>query len=310
VAFAIQAKALESHGSAPLYFYLKIMRKERFFMRSLGPDCHWVCSKSRVLGGLIFSVLLVVTFLLADFGIVAEATDADRYGAWYFTAGEVGAAYQYQENYGERLRNPLRAADCLFRDGEIDAQQNNRRFTVPCRFVAEITRHLKEMIEAGAAKFLFPLDADHAHLGVPLELWESKYKNLPAAEVIPAILREPRLVALYHTAEHLRITDRRTGAVDKAARSWKSKRNVLGFFDGRAIEILPPEPMGRGASMPDGYYSYGGVSFLASPRGELYLSLATKVISFDIALDSTGVEQSDDSTRPSAGPASLTRANR
>ncbi len=201
--------------------------------------------------------------------MVTEAADADRYDDWYFTAGEVGAAYQYQENYGERLRNPLRAANCLFRDGEIKAQQNRNSFTVPCRFVSEIARHLKEMIEVGAAKFLFPLDADHSHLGVPLELWESKYKNLSTAEVIPAIIREPQLVALYHTAEHLRVAERGTGAINKATKSWQSKRNVLGFFDGRGIQILPREPMGRGASMPEGYYSYSGFSFLANPRGEL-----------------------------------------
>jgi hypothetical protein len=67
-----------------------------------------------------------------------------------------------------------------------------------------------------------------------------------------------------------------------------------------AIEILPPQPMGRGASMPDGYYSYSGFSFLASPRGELYLSLAAKVISFDIALDSSAVEEFDDRNRISS----------
>jgi hypothetical protein len=279
-------------------------------MRLLRTDYKWIGRNYLGAHRLMLCAMLAIMLLLADFGMVTEAADEDRYDDWYFTAGEVGAAYQYQENYGERLRNPLRAANCLFRDGEINTRQNRNSFTVPCRFVLEITRHLKEMIEVGAAKFLFPLDADHAHLGVPLEMWESKYKHLSAAEIIPAILREPRLVALYHTAEHLRVTERGTGAVNKAAKSWQSKRNVLGFFDGRGIQILPPEPMGRGASMPEGYYSYGGFSFLASPRGELYLSLGAKVVSFDIALDSSAVEEFDDHNRISSESATLTRTNR
>jgi hypothetical protein len=39
--------------------------------------------------------------------------------------------------------------------------------------------------------------------------------------------------------------------------------------------------------MPEEYYSYSGFSFLASSRGELYLSVGTKIVVFDIAFDAT-----------------------
>ena len=71
----------------------------------------------------------------------------------------------------------------------------------------ETTRHLKEMLAVGAAKYLFPLDADHAHLAIPMELWATKYSKLPSEQILSALLREPQLVALYHTAEHLEISD-------------------------------------------------------------------------------------------------------
>ena len=102
------------------------------------------------------------------------------------------------------------------------------RIPGPCRFIREVTRHLAAMMDVGAAKYLFPLDADHAHLGVPKKKWETKYRHLSPEEIFPALVRDPDLVALYHTAEHLRISERRTGMVNTAAKSWQEQRNVVG----------------------------------------------------------------------------------
>jgi len=245
--------------------------------------------KNRLFGHLMLIGLVALTTIVVGPGSVVNSTEEDdRYSSWYFTAEEVEAAYHYQQNYGERLRAPLRAADCLFRERDFS---RGHAFTIPCRFVDEITRHLKEMLGVGAAKYLFALDADHAHLGVPIAVWNKKYQHLPPSEVLPAIMRDPGLVALYHTAEHLRITDRKSGTVNAQAKAWQEKRNVLGYFDGRPIQILIPHPNGQGVSMPEGYYSYSGFTFLASPKGELFLSLDRRVVTFDIALDGDNSEQ-------------------
>jgi len=221
----------------------------------------------------------------------ALAIEEDPYSTWFFTSEEITAAYQYQQNYGERLRAPLRATDCAFRDGEFTTFYRGARFRVPCRFITEVTRHLKQMLDVGAARYLFPLDADHAHLGVPKDAWDKKYKHLPLEEIFPALVRDPDLVALYHTAEHLRVTDRTNGAVNADAKAWQEKRNVLGYFDGRPITILPPHANGQGASMPQDYYSYSGFTFLASPRGELFLTRGLNVITFDVAFDADHNEE-------------------
>src|SRR5258706_406897 len=94
----------------------------------------------------------------------------------------------------------------------------------------------------GAARYLFPLDADHAHLGVPTEVWAKKYSKLDASQVINGLLHEPALVALYHTAEHLDPVEAKSKESEASVRAWKEKRNVLGFFDGRPVQILPPHP--------------------------------------------------------------------
>jgi len=89
-----------------------------------------------------------------------------------------------------------------------------------------------------------------------------------------------------HTAEHLEI-----GAdANSDARKWLEKRNVLGFFDGRPIKILPPNPRHQGVGMPDRYHSYGGFDFLASRSGELFVFSDNRMITFDVSLDPDAFE--------------------
>jgi len=231
----------------------------------------------RTLGRLAFATaidLIVITGALAD-GI---------FNKWFFTADSIEAAYRYQEDYGERIRNPLRAKQCLFGSAEFVASYRGGEFIVPCRFVTETVRHIKEMIVAGAARYLFPLDASHAHLGIPIETWE-KYKSLPPERVLQNILRDPGLVALYHTAEHLKVPDDQADTNNSDVKSWIEKRNVLGFFDGQPNKILTPDPRGYGVAMPDGYWPYSGFEFLASPMGELFVFVGNKTITFDIGLE-------------------------
>jgi hypothetical protein len=156
---------------------------------------------------------------------------------------------------------------------------------VDCRFVNQVTHHLKGMLDIGAARYLFPLDADHAHLAVPADVWSEKYEKLSAAQLMPALLNEPKLVALYHTAEHLEPEARIKGSEDTAVRRWREQRNVLGYFDGRPLQVLPPHPEGFGVGLPDGLVSYGGFNFLASPRGELMILQGQRVISFDVSVE-------------------------
>jgi hypothetical protein len=141
------------------------------------------------------------------------------------------------------------------------------------------------MLAIGAARYLFPLDLDHAHLASPSDLWEKKYSKLPRDKALPALLEEPGLAALYHTAEHLTTIDPKTGQENTEAKAWRERRNVLGFYDGRPIEILPSHPTGIGVGVPEGYESFAGFNFLASPKGQLYIFLATKAIPFDITFE-------------------------
>jgi len=205
--------------------------------------------------------------------------------SWYFTAAEIGAAYQYQESYGGRMRNPLPAFSCMTGNADFVATYRGVPVRVSCQFVNQVMRHLKDMLDIGAARYLFPLDADHAHLAVPADVWVEKYDKLSSAQLMVALLREPKLVALYHTAEHLEPDAKATGIHDAGVRRWRERRNVLGYFDGRPLQILPPHPEGFGVGLPDGLVAYGGFNFLASQRGELMILQAQRAIAFDVSLE-------------------------
>ncbi len=233
-------------------------------------------------------IILTVTFANAE---------TDRYrDPWFFTAEEIKAAYRYQANFGERIHNPLRARNCLFGKKDFVASFRKKEFRLSCRFITETIRHVKEMIAAGAARYLFPLDLNHAHLALPIELWQKKYRKLPAEQIFPAFLEEPGLVALYHAAEHLTVLSPEAGKTDPGIKAWKEKRNVLGFYDGSSIKILPPHPSGAGVGVPNTHESYGGFTFLASPRGDLSTFVGRQAHVFDIALDSG--EISDEALDP------------
>ena len=224
---------------------------------------------------------IIVTVLILNLSWPALGMD----GGWFFTSTEIDAAYRYQELFGSRLRRPLKTGTCSYGKSEFVAHFQGKEFAAPCRFINEVTRHLKQILENGAARYLFSLDADHAHLAVPTELWNEKYRKLSIAEIFPELLREPKLVALYHTAEHLAVADRENGAENVPAKEWLAKRNVLGFFDGRPIKILTPFADGKAHDRPEDYETVGSVYFLAHRLGEVTFSANAKALSFDISFD-------------------------
>ena len=63
-------------------------------------------------GALAALGLLVICGSL-EFAVAPNARANDPRDPWFFTAKEVQAAYQYQENYGGRIRYPLRPEACF-----------------------------------------------------------------------------------------------------------------------------------------------------------------------------------------------------
>jgi hypothetical protein len=222
----------------------------------------------------------VVILLRAFYGLVYAQADP-----WLVTANELEIAYKYQVNFGQRLQNPLDPANCLYKNGNVVASYRGRQILVPCRFIDETTRHLKELVQTGAAKYFFPLDVDRADLAVPAELWESKYSSMPLVEILPALLSEKSLMAVYRTAAHLSIVDAKTGNIDPVAKAWKEKSHVLAFYNGRPATILPSQPESRGMIEPQGYRTAASVYFVAHRLGELVFMVDERVFVLDLSFD-------------------------
>lgn len=235
-----------------------------------------------------FTILVIMALPVGD-AAIGHANSMRN--PWFFTAKEIASAYRYQENFGAPLRRPLLAQNCVFGAEDFAALYYGAQVRLPCGFITETLRHLREILEIGAARYLFPLDLDHAHLGIPKNLWREKYSKLPGGKILPPMMEDPELVALYHSAEHLTAIDPKTKQANPAAKEWIEKRNILGFYDGDPVTILPPHPKGHGVSFPERYHSYGGFDFLASRHGQLGVILEDNAVLIDITLQIGGPPQ-------------------
>ena len=220
--------------------------------------------------------LVSVTFVLAGWFGQSFAKD----DMWFFTAKEIADAYRYQQQFGARLHNPLAPEACWHGQMEFVASSQGRRFAAPCRFISETTRQLRELLESGAAKYLFPLDVAYADLAVPADIHEAKYQQLSSAEMLPALLREAGLVAIYHTALHLAPELSNKGSISV----WDEKRIVAGFYDGRRNQLLTRRQDG-GYDDAVGLVRVGRFAVLSHILGELTLVAGETVVTFDLSFD-------------------------
>ena len=222
------------------------------------------------------SSFIGVAFILAVSSGQSFAKD-DR---WFFTATEIADAYRYQQQFGARLRSPLAPETCFRGKKDFGASYQGRSFSVPCRFVDETMRQLRELLESGAAKYLFPLDVDFADLAVPADVYASKYKHLPREEILPTLLREPMLVAIYHTAVHL---NPEVGNKASGMSVWGKKRTVAGFYNGRPNQVWSSG--GEVGCEPEGLVRLGSFTMMGHFLGELTFVANDTVVTFDLSFD-------------------------
>jgi hypothetical protein len=191
------------------------------------------------------------------------------------------AVDRYDAPSGKRLSRPLNPAACLRGASEFIASWRGKRFLAPCRFIHETIAHLRAVSEMGSTKRSFPLHTDHVHLAVPAELWEKKYYRFPQGEILSAVLWESRLVAVYHATDALTPADSKgTRAAPKRNQAYNN-RQVLGYYDGRGIEILP----NHANALAQRYRSVGWFYFLPRGLDERVAFSPDEAVTFDISFD-------------------------
>jgi hypothetical protein len=167
---------------------------------------------------------------------------------------------------------------------EILASFQGTEFMAPCRFIIETTGHLKSILEQGTAKYLFPLDMGQADIALPEELWISKYSSVGPDKVLAQLLREPKLIAIYHTAEHL-ISGVKIDKNNGVSKHRHANTAVLGFFDGRPITVIPSVADLSVHGIVKDYHQVSAVHFLAHRLGEIVFSANGKAIAFDLSFE-------------------------
>jgi hypothetical protein len=201
------------------------------------------------------------------------------------TPNQTEIASGYREQVDQPLFRHLKAVDCFSGQTEFLTSVHGKTFLAPCRFITETTRHLIQISESEGGNSLSSLYWDHGHLAVTSELWEQKYRKLPNDQILPVMLRDPSLVAIYHAACSLPIVERKTAGGTPKAKEWDKKRSVLGFYDGRAMENLPSLKPGAGLDQPQHYKLFTWFYISPHPFGELTFSVKGRSMAFDISFD-------------------------
>jgi hypothetical protein len=195
---------------------------------------------------------------------------------WFYDSMEEIANIYDQEYYGEeQLKNIIRREG-----GELRGVYNTFEYTIPPVFIEEVCRHCSTMLDVGAAQYLFRLDAFHNHLYLPKEIAAREYRGLSDKAAVAQVFTDKRLAALYHNYEHLKFPSPGTPLLERF-----KKRNVVGFFDGRPLEVLPfPSDKSIKVDLPmQNMTPY--VKFAAHKDGLFSITRKGETVRLDVSLD-------------------------
>ncbi len=210
----------------------------------------------------------------------SEAQIPSRYEkGWFYNLEEMHKVYEREYSSEQKLlRNIIRK-----RGKEWVGSSDGKEFVIPQQFIDLTLAHFKEMLEKNTARFLFRLDASHGHFFVPESVFEKRYASRDSYENVRFLAADKNLGVLYHNSEHLNVEKG-----DKEALELFDRRNVIGWYDGRPISILPlpTETPRTAASSPEGTHDLGpSLRFAAHKNGELAITAGNKEIRLDISFD-------------------------
>lgn len=206
---------------------------------------------------------------------------------WFYTLNQMTELYEVEYNEGKRLSNFIKS-----QGEDFIAECNGETFVVPKLFIDTTLRHLEELLDKGLVKHLFRLDSFHSHPFVTDRDFDKEYQGLSHVEMAEKYVNDTSLKALFHNAEHLALrSPPQTGPIDPVAQELISKRNVIGWYDGRGIDVIFPQKenlIGSGKSntaiIPKGYRAVGSIVYKATRNGEFSITHDNKKIHLDISL--------------------------
>lgn len=213
------------------------------------------------------SISLIALLLTLNTASVAAGEDH-----WFFSPEAIADAHRYQRQFGARLHNPVDPSECYYGRDRFTAVYHGKSVALPCAFINATKRQLNQLLGSDAARYLFPLDVGEARLAIPADVYAGKYEGPNMEEILPQLLQEPTLVAIYRTQTHALTMKKSSDAAGKTI--------VIGYYDGRPNRSLP-----QGQPAP-GFVELGTIYLMEHFLGELTIMSKQRVVTFDLSFES------------------------
>ncbi len=162
---------------------------------------------------------------------------------------------------------------------------------LPPRLVESVRGHIERALELGYVDHVFFPDMGHSHLFVPHQRWDEIYEPYEVSQLSAmrsALLDDPELKVLYHTAEQLEMLDGDDRVLADRRIMWRfMTRNPVGDNrgEGRLDLIQNLEQKSNTARDLEGYFYYGsGFNISASANGCFPYVHQGEVRYFDISM--------------------------
>lgn len=152
---------------------------------------------------------------------------------WFFDQTEMKTRYEQIYSSGKRLTNRA-----FYRDNAFYIPSAWGEIKLGEQAILAIISHVEEALRLAYAEYPYFPDMGHAHFHIPNDFWD-QVADLPADQRLSKIINNPKVKALYHTAEQLRIQDEDQQLPEDKHLQWRYwTRNIVGDMSpGRQLEI-------------------------------------------------------------------------
>jgi len=166
-------------------------------------------------------------YTLEKNNLVEKITMGEKERDFYSSEEEIKEEYEHEYFHGQRRINRIEKEDdkyigiCPYANGKVE---------VPKEFIDNVIKHLEQAKKEGYFDYIFYSDLSHCHHGLPKEHFEKEYEGLTPLEIRKKSFEDDKLMVLYHSRELLERSNIKI-----------KKRNFLGYFDGRNINLIHPK---------------------------------------------------------------------
>lgn len=210
---------------------------------------------------------------------------------WDYTLPELIA--RFAEMYVSPKRLPRRAYwnDSARRFELPHLPERGGPVVLPASFVRSVARHIEDAFAADYVDAVFFPDMGHSHFLVPQARWDSTYAAYPTdrmSDMYGALMADPGLEMLYHTAEQLKTLDgNRRPIGDERTRFRYRTRNIVGGNDGRGgLKVLqnPGSAANTVHEVPGYFWWSAGFNVSANAAGCFTYTAKGRTFRFDLSL--------------------------